>query len=125
MLQIFIKDIFPQNNNFPYFHFYNEKLYSFVGYFLFSYYFLDENWCFTKQISTLYIIIKKAGFFIFPPFLLFFRNVVSSHCCTKDSNNLVKLLTNIRTEIANNIIPNNLRNTYTNAFPKTFSTKNA
>lgn len=26
MLQIFIKDIFPQNNNFPYFHFYNEKL---------------------------------------------------------------------------------------------------
>jgi len=23
MLQIFIKDIFPQNNNFPYFHFYN------------------------------------------------------------------------------------------------------
>ncbi len=39
MLQIFIKDIFPQNNNFPYFHFYNEKLYSFVGYFLFSYYF--------------------------------------------------------------------------------------
>ena len=37
MLQIFIKDIFPQNNNFPYFHFYNEKLYSFVGYFLFSY----------------------------------------------------------------------------------------
>lgn len=39
MLQIFIKDIFPQNNNFPYFHFYNEKLYSFVGYFLFSYFF--------------------------------------------------------------------------------------
>ncbi len=119
MLQIFIKDIFPQNNNFPYFHFYICWIFSF---FLL---FLDENWCFTKQISTLYIIIKKAGFFIFPPFLLFFRNVVSSHCCTKDSNNLVKLLTNIRTEIANNIIPNNLRNTYTNAFPKTFSTKNA
>ena len=36
---LLLKDIFPQNNNFPYFHFYNEKLYSFVGYFLFSYYF--------------------------------------------------------------------------------------
>ena len=50
MLQIFIKDIFPQNAVdlgmfseksifYQYFHFYNEKLYSFVGYFLFSYYF--------------------------------------------------------------------------------------
>ena len=74
--------------------------------------FLSEIWYSRKPHFIIILTTSENRPETFPGLFLFFKRNTERYCwVAKDSSNLVRLLTNIRTEMASRMTPNNLRST--------------